>query len=97
MACRLFDAKPLSEPMLSHYQLDHKEHISLKNTCILETRKIIIQENAIENVVCKMVAILSWPQSVNDSDVFIYHVSTMFNMDWYIYFSQFYQLFLIHA
>ena len=30
MACRLFGAKPLSEPMLSYYQLDLKGHISVK-------------------------------------------------------------------
>ena len=30
MACRLFGDKPLSEPMLPYYQLDHKEHISVK-------------------------------------------------------------------
>ena len=29
MACHLFGAKPLSEPMLPYYQLDPKEHISL--------------------------------------------------------------------
>ena len=30
MACRLVDAKPLSEPMLPYCQLDPKEHISVK-------------------------------------------------------------------
>ena len=30
MACRLFGAKPLSEPMLSYCQLDPKEYISVK-------------------------------------------------------------------
>ena len=30
MACHLFGAKPLSEPMLPYCQLDHKEHISVK-------------------------------------------------------------------
>ena len=30
MACRLFGAKPLSEPMLPYCQLDPKEHISVK-------------------------------------------------------------------
>ena len=30
-ACRLFGAKPLSEPMLPYCQLDHKEHISVKS------------------------------------------------------------------
>ena len=30
MACRLFGAKPLTEPMLPYCQIDPKEHISLK-------------------------------------------------------------------
>ena len=30
MACRLFGAKPLCEPMLSYCQLDTTEHISVK-------------------------------------------------------------------
>ena len=30
MACRLFGAKPLSEPMLIYCQLDSKEHISME-------------------------------------------------------------------
>ena len=30
MACHLFDAKPLSEPMLAYHQLGPKEHISMK-------------------------------------------------------------------
>ena len=35
---------------------------------------IFIQENAFENVVCEMAAILSWPQCVNGSEaLFIPH------------------------
>ena len=30
LACRLDGAKPLSEPMLTYWQLDRKEHISMK-------------------------------------------------------------------
>ena len=30
MACRLFGAKPLPEPMLPYYRLDHEEHIAVK-------------------------------------------------------------------
>ena len=30
MACRLFGAKPLPQQMLNYYQLDHKEHTSVK-------------------------------------------------------------------
>ena len=31
MACRLFGTKPLSEPMMTYCQFDHKEHISMKH------------------------------------------------------------------
>ena len=30
IACRLFGAKPLSEPVLTYYQLHPKEYISMK-------------------------------------------------------------------
>ena len=42
MVSHLFGAKPLSEPMLSYCQLNPN---------------IVIQENAFENAICKMVAI----------------------------------------
>ena len=50
MACRLFGAKPLPEPMLVYGQLDSWEHISMT---VDRNSIIIIQENAIENVVCQ--------------------------------------------
>ena len=56
MACRLFGAKPLSEPMLGNCQLDPWEQNLWKsnwNSCIF------MQENTLENVVCETVAILS--------------------------------------
>ena len=53
MGCRMFGAKPLSEPMLDYCQV--VEQISVK----LESNTIFSQENASENVVCKMSAILS--------------------------------------
>ena len=50
MACRLFGAKPLPEPMMAYCQLDSWEQISVK----FERNSIIlIQENAFENVVCQ--------------------------------------------
>ena len=51
MACRLFGAKPLPEPMLVYCQLDSWEQISVK----FESDSIIlfIQENAFEMVVCQ--------------------------------------------
>ena len=61
MACCLFGAKPLFEPMLPYCQLDTKEHISVD---IYSKFKSFIQGNGLENVVCEMVAILSRPQSV---------------------------------
>ena len=56
MGCRLFGAKPLPEPMLTYYQLDSSEQTSLK----FEAKyKKIAHENALENVVWDMAAILS--------------------------------------
>ena len=46
MACRLFAAKPLPEPMLAYCQLDSCEQISVK-------LHNFIQENAFENIVCQ--------------------------------------------
>ena len=57
MACRLDGAKPLSEPMLPYCQLDPKEHISVKSYS--KFIHIFIQENASENGVRNMAAILS--------------------------------------
>ena len=59
MACRLFGAKPLLEPMLDYCQL------VLSN--LNRNSYIFVQENAIENVVCEMAAILSrgrWVKSL---------------------------------
>ena len=47
MACRLFGAKPLPEPMLA-CQLDSLEKNSVKFESV-----IFIQENALEIVVCQ--------------------------------------------
>ena len=50
MACRLFDAKPLPEPMLAYTQLDFGNTFQW----ILNRNSIIfIEDNAIENVVCQ--------------------------------------------
>ena len=53
MACRLFGAKPLSIPMLDYCHLDPWKQILLK----FELDTILIQENASENVDCKILAI----------------------------------------
>ena len=86
MACRLVGAKPLSQPMLEYCQLDPWEQTSMKfqsqfihfysRKCIWKCRNfnrnsyIFIQENAFENVVCKMELILSRPQWVKHHTVY---------------------------
>ena len=56
MACRLFGAKPLSKPMLGYSQLDPLEQTSVQ---FFQNTKLFIQENAFENIVSEMAAILS--------------------------------------
>ena len=56
MACRLFGAKPLPEPMLSYCQLDPQEQISVNFDSNYEH---FIDQNALENFVWEMAAILS--------------------------------------
>ena len=61
MACRLFSAKPLSEPVVAYY---HWEQISVK----FKSRfKHFIQENAFENIVCNVAAVFARPQCVATS------------------------------
>ena len=62
MVCHLFCAKPLSEPMLEHCQLDPWEQIAMKSSLKF---KHFHSKNAFENVICKLVAILSRPECVN--------------------------------
>ena len=61
MFCRLGD-KPLSEPMLEYCLLYTTEQISVKSESKFE---IFVQENAFENVVCELAAILTRPRCVN--------------------------------
>ena len=60
MACRLDGAEPLSKPMMEYSSL-WTNFIQISAGIF----KIFIQENAFENVVRKMTAILSWSQGVN--------------------------------
>ena len=55
---RLFDAnKPLCEPMLVCYQFDcYQFQTNLKKIWINQNKGFSIQEDAFENVVCKMSA-----------------------------------------
>ena len=55
MVCRLFDVKPLPEPTLIYCQSDPSEQTSVK----FISTKLFIHENALENVICQMAAILS--------------------------------------
>ena len=58
MACRLFCAKPLSEPMLEYCHLNG----TIRNTLqwnFNHNTKLVIHKNASENIVCEMAAILS--------------------------------------
>ena len=50
MACRLFGAKPLPEPMLAYCQLDSWEQISMD---LNRNSTIFIRGNSFENVVCQ--------------------------------------------
>ena len=55
MAYRLFDAKPSSKPKLGYCQLGPWEQTSVK---FCSKYKTFIHENASENIVCEMAAIL---------------------------------------
>ena len=55
MACRLDGAKPLSEQMLTYYQLGPKKHISIN---FYLKFKYFIQD-VFEHVVCEMATVLS--------------------------------------
>ena len=62
MAWQQTGTKPLSEPMMTYCQLDSKEQTSVN---FQSNTTIFIQENAFENAVHEMAAILSRPQCVN--------------------------------
>ena len=49
--------------MMAYCQLDPKEYISIKYYLKF---KVFIPENAFENVICEMAAILSQPQCAKD-------------------------------
>ena len=69
MICCLFSAKPLSEPVLEYCLVDPWEQTSVK---FYSKLKIFIQENAFENVVCEVAAILSQPQCVKQNKIIIF-------------------------
>ena len=53
VACRLFDTKPLPEPMLAYYQLDSYEQFFMNNFSNHNT-KFLIHESAFKNTVCQI-------------------------------------------
>ena len=57
MACRMFGAKPLSEPMLDRYQWHFNE-------ILIKIQQFFTEENVFDNIICKMSAILSRPHCV---------------------------------
>ena len=61
MACRLFGAKPLSKPVLGYCQLQKLQWVSIQDS------KLFLHENASENIVCKIAAILSRGRWVKDA------------------------------
>ena len=86
MACRLFGAKPLSEPMLLYCQLDP---ISVK--FFLKVKKFSFTEIHLKMcVICKMTAILSQPQCVKTQTSLGLHVSLQLldhqHASWWIHF-----------
>ena len=57
MACRLFDANPLSKPMLGYCPIGRLE-TNFSEICNQNVR-LFIHENAYETIVCEMATILS--------------------------------------
>ena len=85
MACLLFCAGLLSNPMLGYCQLDPHEQTPLK---FYQNRKLFIHENASENVVCEMAAVLSsksviWP-SLNQCTINPLLLTSHLNSGWSI-------------
>ena len=62
MACRLFGAKPLSKITLDYFNRTLRNKLQWNFT---QNKKLFIDENASENIVCKMAAILSRGRWVN--------------------------------
>ena len=62
LVCHMFGAKPLLAPMLTHSQLAHRIKIPWKSN---QNTNCFIQGNEIENVICKMTAILFRTQYVD--------------------------------
>ena len=56
IACRLFDAKPLSKSMLGYCQLNTMNKLQWNFN---QNTKIFIHKKAYENIACEMAAILS--------------------------------------
>ena len=68
MACRLDGAKPLSEPVLEYFNWTLGSKLQWNRN---QNWYIFNQENAFENVVRNLAAILSRPQCVKSIDIYI--------------------------
>ena len=66
MGCRQFGDNPLSEPMMLYWQLNHKEHISMK--FYLQFKSFHSKNMYMKMSSAKMAAILSRPQSVKNNN-----------------------------
>ena len=62
MACRLFSAKPLPEPMMTYCQLEPSNKLQWNWD---QNTKLFIHKNTFENFICEMAAILSRGRWVN--------------------------------
>ena len=78
MACRLFGAKTLSEPVLCYCQLDPKEQPSVKFN---QNTKLFILKNASDNIACEKAAILSKGRWVNWQDQAIQKLYAVVEVD----------------
>ena len=76
MACRLFGAKPLSEPMLKYCQLHPKGHILMIDFFCWRS-KVYIKWNAFQNVVGKMAAMLLLPQYISGDKAHQYNLNNI--------------------
>ena len=77
MACRLFVAKLLSEPILDYCQLDPEEQTNKLQWNFNQYTKLFIPENASENIVCEKAAILSRGRWVHPSSTGPVYIQTL--------------------
>ena len=74
MPCRMFKEKLLAEPMLMYCQWDPKEQTQW---ILYRNSGILANKNAFENVIFKMVVILSRPQCVKSINPWEFNVTDL--------------------